>query len=234
MLFAKDIKPQLDPGLFLAPDEFRADTLYTRDVTEALTRNEASMKLLFDAIANYTRFTKLGLLLGLAEWKQLMRMLGLINLDVTDRDAVLCFIMSRMSVIDGESEKGAIKESNLTFEGFLEAIARMSVLKAWPTEEDLRASLCADAGVYMLRVRKDPEKFHELMLTRNVDWGGTPPLPKWQCVEYMVLTIIRSVEQILGTGSDDVQQPKLDASEMKRWGSFWTRPNIKKTTKSKM
>ena len=233
VIFAKDIKPKLDPGLFLSPDEFRADTLYTRDVTEALVRNEASMKLLFDAVASYTRISKLGLLLGLAEWKQLMRMLGLINLDVTDRDAVLCFIMSRMAVVDSESERGQIKESNLTFEGFLEAVARMSVLKAWPTEEDLLRSGCADAGVYMLKLRKDPEKFHELMLTRNVDWGCTPPLPKWQCVENMVMMMIRSVEHLLGTGSDDEKQPALDAREMKRFGQFWTKPNVKKVNKKK-
>ena len=218
ILFANDIKPRLDPGLFVAPDEFRANFLYKREVVEAVAKHESSLRLLFDGVACQSRYASLGMLIGLAEWKHLMKMLGLINIDITDRDITLCFIFARMTVIDSWTEKGRIKDRNLPFEGFVEAVIRLSVLKAWPLDDELFASGFPDAGLYMLNLRKDEQKHHKLLSARNVDWGANTYLPVARCVEHMLILIIHTVERIISTSKDD---GKLDPREMKRWEAKW-------------
>jgi hypothetical protein len=66
--------------------------------------HESSLRALFNVHARVARPTgarKLGLLLGLLEWKLLMRRLELLQGDLTERDATLCFVTSRMAVTDG-------------------------------------------------------------------------------------------------------------------------------------
>jgi hypothetical protein len=86
-------------------------------------------------------------LLSITEWKELLKGLGLIGLDITERDARLCFACSRMAVIDGTTTRGMAKENNLPFEGFLEALCRLSMLKSLPTDAELQQYDCSDAGI---------------------------------------------------------------------------------------
>lgn len=56
-------------------------------------------------------------LLSFERFKELNRRLGLIDIDLSERDAALCFAWSRMVVVDSQSEKGRMRESSLPFEG---------------------------------------------------------------------------------------------------------------------
>jgi hypothetical protein len=58
-----------------------------------------------------------------------------------------CAFMLRRAVTNPDTARGKIKEENLSFEGFLEAICRLSLVKALPTATEIEASGCADAGV---------------------------------------------------------------------------------------
>ena len=58
-------------------------------------------------------------------------------------DALLCFAWSRMLVIDGWTDRGHAKESCLPFEGFLEALCRVSALMALPTDAEVNESACS-------------------------------------------------------------------------------------------
>ena len=69
---------------------------------QTLKRHEATLRALFGAISRVGRTTSLrslGPLLTLGEWKQLMKRLGLIDADLTERVCNLCFVASRMAVI---------------------------------------------------------------------------------------------------------------------------------------
>ena len=46
-----------------------------------------------------------------------VRALDMIGADLTERDATLCFVWSRMLVVDGWTEAGHLRESDLPFEG---------------------------------------------------------------------------------------------------------------------
>ena len=138
-LCSADIAPKL--GIELQdPNTFRRDLCYTEEVDNVLRRHEPSLKLLFGVLAK--RPTKkenksLGLLLSLGDWKVAVRRLELIGVDFAERDATRCFVFSRMCVIDGSSERGRLKEGSLPFEGFLEALCRVALLKALPTDEEM-------------------------------------------------------------------------------------------------
>ena len=62
------------------------------------------------------------------------------------REGTLVFVMSRLRVIDEESERGRRKLSTLSFEDFLEAIVRLSTVKALPSTTELTFLGARDAG----------------------------------------------------------------------------------------
>lgn len=140
-----------------------------------------------------------------------MRKLQLVDDDLSDRDAKLCFVFSRMCVIDGESARGRAKESHLPFEGFLEALCRLAALKALPTDEEVKAAGHADAGGYLLQLRDEkPNLYEALLRERAVPLGGQLAQPIWRCVDHLVSLMIRTIEE--GTaGKDDLQLSEHEA-----------------------
>ena len=129
---------------------------YEPAVVAVLARHEVSLKNLFAVAAGGepSLSASAGRLLSLEEWRALLKSLEFIGKDVTERDARLCFACSRMAVIDSRTQKGNDKENNLPFEGFLEALCRLSMLKALPSDEELEETGCADAGIFLQRLQE--------------------------------------------------------------------------------
>ena len=59
-----------------------------------------------------------------------------------------------MCVAGPESERGQARGLCLPFEGFLEAICRVAVLKALPTDEELAEADVPHAGMYLFDLRE--------------------------------------------------------------------------------
>ena len=70
-----------------------------------------------------------------------------------DRHAALAFHYSIMAVIDADTDEGRVKATTLPFEGFLEALCRMSLLKSLPTDEMIAQAEEPDAGAYLFALR---------------------------------------------------------------------------------
>ena len=217
-LLAVDIKQQLDvDNLFAESNVFRNTFCYNEPVDIVLRRHETNLRLIFGGIAG-SEGQAIGNTLSvnlcdLGEWKTFLRGLGLIGPDLTDRDGTLCFCWARMAVIDGESKKGSLKERNLPFEGFLEAICRMGVLKALPTDDEIAAAGFSDAGMYMRHLKETDENTYEKMLAaRAAPWPGAAPQPIERCVEHIVTIIIRSIEEQT-VGADDMSLDKKELLE---------------------
>ena len=157
-LLSQDIKPNLDQSVLRHPNEFRS-LCYTMDVNSTLRRHESSLRSIFGALARVGRSPAaktLGPLMTLLEWKTLCKRLLLIDFDMTERHCNMCFVLSRMAVVDGESDRGRLKEAAIPFEGFLECLCRVACLKAMPTAEELQAlstpeAPCTDAGQFFFR-----------------------------------------------------------------------------------
>lgn len=210
-LFTDQIVRKLGPKLPV-PDDLRGKHLYTQEVAEVLESHEASLRLIFNTLAEMDRPRNL---LSFHMWKTFLRALGFIGVDVTERDATLCFMWSVMAVIDNSTRTGSIKEKNLPFEGFLEALCRIATLKSLPYDSEIDQVGCADAGTYMSWFRRtDFAAYTKMVKDRACEWGEVPDQPMHRCVDHVVEIMIRTIEHSDDGGGGNVQ---ISQHEMRQW-----------------
>ena len=84
------------------------------------------------------------------------------------------------------------------FEDWLEALCRLSVLKALPTDAEIEAAGCDNCGTYLLRLEADEPDMYGLMLReRSASWGDLPgenDQPVARCVEHVIHMILVRVQ----------------------------------------
>ena len=206
-LFAELIEPRVDKRIFRDYNDFRK-LAYESTVNDVLCKYESSLRNAF-SVASGTEFGHKNLL-SLAQWSEFIRALGFIGVDVSERDVSLSFVMSRMAVIDARTTKGETKANHLPFEGFMEAICRLSMDKALPTDEELSKAKCSDGGMFLLMLAKKEldeeilDEFVDFKSTHAIDWGGEPMQPLARCVEHMVTSIIRTIIDEVSSASGSV------------------------------
>ena len=123
------------------------------------------------------------------DWLDFLNRVELIDFDLTSRDAALSFLWARMVVANYQTVEGRRREFTLTFEDFMEAMCRMSSLKALPTADELKAAGCAHAGQWVDEMRKQPLFYQDRMETLATPWGTEPDKPVGDSVR-MVLDIM--------------------------------------------
>ena len=129
-LLVEDIMPTLNPRVLTpSPNAFRAKLCYRQEVDTVLKGYEPSLRAVFTAMCVTGGRGEKERHLALGEWVLLGRGTELIGVDCSERDASMCFAWSRMCVVDELTERGRMRDSHLPFEGFLEALIRMSILK---------------------------------------------------------------------------------------------------------
>ena len=107
------IDPLVDYDKLPDPNLFRR-SVYVKSVSEALAEHAASLRFLHTALAE-AEFGKGARRMGGQAWLKGLRGLNFIGIDVTERDANLCLVWSRMA-----SLKPSAQDDRLPFEGFLE------------------------------------------------------------------------------------------------------------------
>jgi hypothetical protein len=201
----------------LAPSNaFRRSHAYTEQVNQVLRANEASLRSLFAVLARVTANGRPGAtLIDLRMWILVLRLLEAIGDDFSERDAALCFLWSRMAVIDGHSTIGARKETHLPFEGFLEALCRMSVQKALPTSIEIRDAECEHAGIFLSELRlEDSSAYDTFVEERSAEWGEEPRQPLYRCIALLIDVILFTINVQL----DEVDEPLgLDQKKATDW-----------------
>ena len=137
-------------------------------------------------------------LITIDEWMDFLRGAELFAGDLTERKATLCFSWSRSIVEDETTAKGYIRDTCLPFEGFLEALCRLSVMAPLPSDEELKAAGfgptadCASrAGAYLTKLRLDHEdQYHELCKLESAEWGDEPQrMPIQRRVDHLLSII---------------------------------------------
>jgi hypothetical protein len=226
-LFVAEIQPRLHPAIASHPDEFRRLYFYRKEMDDVLRQHEGSTRAIFHTISKESKkpsLKSLGELLSLVDWKTFARRLGLIDSDLTDRDAAICFVNSRMAVIDGESERGKAKENHLPYEGFLECLCRVAILKALPTDSELEKEECVDAGLFMLRLRSNQQKHRTYLETNATGWNSTPRQPHWRCLHHLLACMIRTIEDHVDSGKGGkghASDMAVTKEEMKSWAGLF-------------
>lgn len=199
---------RVSPHIRHQANDFRREQCYTEDVCNVLIQYEPSLRRLFLAVgasdAANVGTKHLAALWSFSEWLLFLRKCGLLGSDLTERDAKLAFGWARMAVIDGQSDSGAVKEANLPFEGFLEAICRLSILKSLPTDDEIEVDGHIDAGAFMFDMKtSDETAYDKLVASRAAPWPGFASQPPSRCVEHMIslmfYSLLDSINNVRGT-----------------------------------
>ena len=115
------------------------------------------------------------------------------------------------------SSPSRIKETCLPFESFLEALCRMSSLKALPTLDEIDVAGEADAGSFLLNLKElNADRYAAYLAdpAHRVEWGDEPRGEAiYQRVEHLIHLLIRTIEGDV-TSSSNMQ---ISPAEMKAW-----------------
>ena len=212
------IAPKLAPMAAEDADAFRRKCCYVEPTDAVLRKHEEALRAMFERYAGEEGAPGEGapgevapgevapLLMRFVEWKEFCIDLHLVDDHLTLRDATLCFALSRMRVADEHTERGWQRTTTLSFEDFLEAFVRLSMRKSLPTDAELRASGCSDAGQMLLQMEEaDPARHKQWCAQHAVAWGAEPPQPPCRCVEHLVMLMIRTVEKGTRRSPEDVK-----------------------------
>ena len=109
-----------------------------------------------------------------------------------------CFSWSRMVVEDTQSLKGCYKNSVLPFEGFMEALCRLSAQKSMPTEEEVEQ--VQNVGEYLQELKKtDLHAYEQLLIERKLPWCSSVVLDDFpRRVEAVISIFLVAVERFTG------------------------------------
>ena len=148
-LLKRDIFLKIGVTSLPAPDALRRCYCYTRTMNSTLRKHEVTLRRLFVGLAEGRKSFKL------ERWMDFLRTIGMIADDVSERDAIRAFAWSRMVVINDETPAGYLKDNSLPFEGFMEALIRLSILKALPTPEEIEEAGQDDAYGYLQALEEE-------------------------------------------------------------------------------
>jgi len=216
------VHKRVRPETCVDPDRFRAEHCYTKDVTAELARREPLLHMIFDRLSNLGGISGPhggdASLMSFGEWEALIKGLDFVGVDLSERDVLLTFLWSRMAVINGRTERGALKESGLPFEGFIEALCRIAVLKALPTDDEIAKSSCASVGQYLTMLRAEDEaRYDHMLLARATPWGVEQSLqPTARCVAHVIDLIAHRIATDLEYEMQG-EQPELTDKAVTDW-----------------
>ena len=139
----------------------------------------------------------------------------LLNKDVSERDASLCLMSSRMCVANPYSVRGHMTSTGIPFEGFLEALVRLSCLKALPTDEEIADAGQETAASFLSWLAQEDEmRLMKIIGERGTPFGAEPPQPPERCVDHLISIIVR---EILDEANATKKTLKVSIGEVRTW-----------------
>lgn len=207
-LMHEDIIPKLRKAQ-APPAEFRLRHLYSQKVSEVLSSRLNTLRAVFDGLVSRGKQRR-HKLINIGEWLAFLRAAALIGTDLSERDSSIAFAWSRMCVTDARTELGHLRQECLPFEGFLEALCRISALKALPNDSELEKSKASSGAAYLEELRQSHfETYQMLLKDRGRPWGSEPAQPLHRCIEHLISMIVHA---IVPTGAEGVS-----SADMRAW-----------------
>ena len=92
------------------------------------------------------------------------------------REGTLCFVWSRMRVVDEKSAHGKARLTQLAFEDMLEGFVRVATMKALPTDAEVAEAGKPDAGEFLIHLRAQPAVYDAFLEARDASsrWNAPP------------------------------------------------------------
>ena len=178
--------------------DFRWAACYIEETDTVLRRHEASLRYIFEGFArgdgelgNKMRSTSL---LGYDEWARFIAMTNLVDPAFPSGVSTMCFVWARSRVVDEASETHRPKLIQLSFIDFLEALVRVAMAKALPTEDELAQWGHADAGEFLLQLQESPSAYDEYVCDHAVTFGSPPSQPPSNRVEHLISLLVRTIK----------------------------------------
>jgi len=207
-LMVSNLMAHLPPEATQSSNAFRKRFCYIEKTSLILEANLPSLKALYAqygaAIDTPGDALKDDSLMSIGEWLTFCRHLGLIEAGyLSVMQAKHLFLWSRIRSADDLGDRAEIRMRHLFFCDFLEALVRMSMTIALPTDFDIAEAGAADAGELLLAMQaKQPKAFDHFLRSHKPqhsdpdgsDWEAHASQPVWRCVEHLVKLLIRTVE----------------------------------------
>uniref|UniRef100_A0A7S4C2M6 Uncharacterized protein n=1 Tax=Chrysotila carterae TaxID=13221 RepID=A0A7S4C2M6_CHRCT len=200
-LLQTDIRPRVSSECLLLEeaDAFRKRHLYTEQMNEVLCKHEPSLRAIYAAFGTAAGAISTGELrspdlLDYSEWLQFVESAALLDGRVTPRQGALCFLASRMAVINESSHDSRMRMVNLTFEDFMEAIVRMSCLKALPTVEEIDDEGCGNAAEFYAQLKASQTRYESFVNEYSQQGFNDPRQPMHICTDHLCQIIIHEME----------------------------------------
>jgi hypothetical protein len=192
-LMTEVIVPKLRKG-HTPPAEFRMRHLYSKAVSDAVSAQLPSIKAIFDGLVGRAKARR-HKLLNIDEWLAFLRAARMIGPDLSERDACLAFAWSRMGVVDARTELGHLRSECVPLEGFIEALCRVSALKAMPSDQELaKAGGGKNAATFFEELRvKDNDAYTKLLKERSRSWGSEPSQSLDRCITHFLCMLIHAL-----------------------------------------
>lgn len=199
-LIAVDILPAIakaDPAALAPANDFRQKWCYTEATSEVLRRHAPSLRAMFahysigdgrvgDALNSAS-------LMSMEEWRTLLSHLALVDSQFGEREATQCFVRSRMRAVRESETRGRARLLQLYFEDFMEAVVRVALVKAVPTDKEVAEAGCADGGDFLLRLYAEGGGRLAAFLDSHDQPSPARLQPAHRCVDHLLCLVVRII-----------------------------------------
>jgi len=198
----------LPPAAMQNSNAFRKRFCYVEKTTLVLEAHMRSVMSLYEAYAEVSHgmddLLRNDSLMSVGEWLTFCTHVGLLESgQITSLTAKKIFMWSRIRTAADLTEASEMKLRHLTPTDFLEALVRLSLLLALPTDLEVEEAGAADAGEFLLAMQThSPREYMSFLTTHRPkytdpdgsDYEKHALQPADRCMEHLLRLIIRTVE----------------------------------------
>ena len=178
---------------------FRARYCYIEQTAEVLKHATSSIKSLYDRYAEViqdgSNVLSSSNAMSIGEWLTFVDHIGFFDYRLlTHFEAKLVFLWSRVRAMSDRSNRSEMRLRHLQLKDFMEALVRLSVMVALPTDEDIDQMGFSDAATYVQTMQEDSAQWDNMLAERAQKWHREPRQKVWRCAHHLLNIIIHLVE----------------------------------------
>ena len=217
-MLSSNMLPNVPAAALQNSNAFRKRFCYTEKASRVLEAHMGSLTALYATYAEVgqamTDVLRDDSLLSVGEWMSFVGHLGLLSSgQLSTLKAKQIFLWSRIRTAKDLSEASERRLRHLSLVDFLEALVRMSIMVALPTDMELEEAGARDAGEFLLAMQANsPNEYLSFLSTHRPrftdpdgsDYDAHSLQPSHRALEHLLHLLVRTVEH--NTSSVAAQQ----------------------------